>query len=262
MAIVANAINFFVGTPRATLSFHNFAKRFVSAILMVLLCTSLSGCAGDSYSEVPPLTSKAPIGPAAQSLPPYRVQVGDVLDLKFRMNPELDETVTVRPDGMISTSMFQDVQVYDLTVKEINDNLIDLYGQELSNPKVSTIVRSFAPTRLYVGGEVANPGEFIVVGPALTLTQAIARAGGVLNSGDGSQVLILRNGSGEKGRMYIADYEGATQGADPMKDVRLSPYDVVFVPKTGAAITYKAYQQHLQQFISPSFGMSYPLRNN
>ncbi len=237
--------------------------RFAITFLCLMACVLLSSCSSDTgYSKVPPLTSKAPVAPAAQNLPPYLVQVGDVLDIKFRMNPELNETVTVRPDGMISTSMFQDIQVYDRTVSEINDSLISLYSKELSNPKISTIVRSFAPTRIYVEGEVANPGEFIVVGPALTLTQAIARAGGTLNSANAKQVLILRNGAGEKATMYVADYEGATQGADPRKDVRLSPYDVVFVPKSGIALTHKAYQQYLQQFISPSLGFSYDLRNN
>ena len=46
------------------------------------------------------------------------------------------------------------------------------------------VVRSFAPTRIYVGGEVNNPGEFITVGPTLTLSQAIARAGGLKLSSD------------------------------------------------------------------------------
>lgn len=237
------------------------AFRMLSLATIAILTLTLGACSSD-YSAVPPLTSKAPVGPAAAELPPYRVQIGDVLDIRFRLNPELNETLTVRPDGMISTSMFEDVKVYDHTVKEINDKLKDLYGTELKDPRVSTIVRSFAPTRIYVGGEVAQPGEFIVVGPPLTLTQAIARAGGTLNSGDGSKVLILRNGAGEKGRMYFADYEAATQGGDATKDVRLSPYDVVFVPKSGAALTYKGYQQYLQQFISPAFGASYQLNNN
>ncbi len=224
---------------------------------MLLMTFSLIGCA--DYSNVPPLTTQTPQAPAARALPAYRIQVGDILDIKLRLNPELDETLTVRPDGMISTSMFEDILVYDKTVKEVNDNLKSLYGQELKNPQISTIIRSFAPTRVYVMGEVSNPGEFIVVGPALTLTQAIARAGGTLNSANAKNVLILRRGAGDKSKTYLADYEGATQGGDPMKDVRLSPYDVVFVPKSGAALTFKTYQQYIQQYVSPSLGASYQL---
>ena len=226
---------------------------------LFLIAFTLTGCAGGNYSDIPNLTPQSPVAPAARALPPYRVQIGDVLDIKLRLNPELDETVTVRPDGMISTSMFEDILVYDKTVKEVNDDLKGLYGEELNDPQISTIVRSFAPTRVYVMGEVSNPGEFIVVGPPLTLTQAIARAGGTLNSANAEKVLILRRGSGEKSAMYVADYEGATQGGDPMKDVRLSPYDVVFVPKSGVALTYKAYQQYIQQYVGPTVGASYQI---
>lgn len=224
----------------------------------LLMALALGACSND-FSKVPALTDKAPIPAASSVLPPYRVQIGDVLDLKFRLNPELDETVTVRPDGMISTSMFQDVNVYDRTVKDVNDNLWSLYNKELKDPKVSVIVRSFAPTRIYVGGEVNRPGEFIVIGPPLTLTQAISRAGGILNSADSSNVLILRRGAGDKGKMYMADYDGATQGGIATKDVRLAPYDVVFVPKSGAALTHKYYEQYLQQYVSPSLGATYQL---
>jgi polysaccharide export outer membrane protein len=239
--------------------FKNLGSFWVTCLVVFFAIAGLTGCGTTNYTDLPTLTSETPGAPAAGALPPYRVQVGDVLDIKFRLNPELDETVTVRPDGMISTSMFQDISVYDKSVSEVNDDLKDLYGQELQKPQISTIVRSFAPTRLYVMGEVSNPGEFIVVGPALTLTQAIARAGGTLNSAHSDKVLILRRGAGEKSSMYVADYHGATQGGDPMKDVRLSPFDVVFVPKSGAALTYKAYQQYIQQYIGPTVGASYQI---
>lgn len=227
-------------------------------IAMALL---LGGCS-NNYSKMRPLpTDVRPFSPAATGLEPYRIQVGDVLDIKLRLNPELDESVTVRPDGMISTAMAQDIPAYDRTVSELNDNLTHIYGEELRDPKLSTIVRSFAPTRIYVGGEVNNPGEFVVVGPALTLTQAIARAGGVKNSALDDKVIVIRRGAGEKGEVFLADYNGATQGADPTKDARLAPYDVVFVPKNGAALAYKEYEQYFKQYASPTIGASYQLGN-
>jgi polysaccharide export outer membrane protein len=239
------------------LTFINEMRRSFLPLLMAL---ALSACA--SSPEIQPLTSKMPEAPAAEELPPYRVQIGDVLDVKFKLNPELDETLTVRPDGMISTSLFEDIKVYDLSIKQVNQKLRNLYSQELKNPKISTIVRSFAPTRVYVAGEVRSPGEFIVVGPTLTLTQAIARAGGTLNSADEDGILILRRGSGNEGKMYSADYHAATQGGDPSKDPRLAPFDVVFVPKSGAALTYRVYQQYLQQFINPSVGATYQINSD
>ncbi len=227
------------------------------AIFIIASLAMLSACAADpDYSNVPPVpTAAAPEAPAAQKLPAYRVQIGDVLDIELYLNPELSETVTVRPDGMISTKIVQNLYVYNKTTDQITAMLKQAYKRILKNPSITTIVRSFAPIRIYVSGEVANPGEFLVVGQALTLDQAIARAGGIKPSGLRKDVLIFRRGAGENEKVYVANYYAATQGADPTKDARLAPDDVVFVPKTGAALRYQAYQQNFQQFINPAVGI-------
>lgn len=227
-------------------------------LLKMTVLLALSACvATEEIAKLPPLpTTVTPTAPAADTLSPYRLQVGDVLDLKFPLNPELNESITVRPDGMISTSVSEDVPAYNLTVAELNAALKEAYRQELTQPRVSVVVRSFAPTRIYVSGEVASPGEFIVVGPNLTLTQAIARAGGTLNSADGKHVMVLRRGSGEQSQAFVANYYAATQGGDPTQDARLAPYDVVFVPKSGAALAHKNYQQYFQQYITTNLGVS------
>lgn len=228
--------------------------RPVLSLAFIALSLLLCSCGIDpSYSNVPSASATtAPVAPVADSLPEYRVQVGDVLDISFYLNPEFNETVTVRPDGMISTKIIEEMYVYNKTIKEIDAMVRAAYAQELKEPRVNVIVRSFAPIRIYVSGEVNAPGEYVVVGQALTLTQAIARAGGVKNSALWDKVLILRRGAGEKEQAFLADYYAATQGGDPTKDVRLTADDVVYVPRTGVDETFIKYQQHFQQFISPS----------
>jgi len=252
---------------KQAIDFKDFlSHRAVQHVLLSLFMVGgLAGCEATAQIEkLPPLpTTIAPVAPAAQNVGPYHLQMGDVLDLKFPLNPELNETVTVRPDGMISTSIAADVPAYNLTVKELNAELKEAYRGQLVSPDISVVVRSFVPSRIYVSGEVASPGEFIVVGPNLTLTQAIARAGGTLNSADGKRVMVIRRGAGEEGQAFVANYFAATQGGDPSQDARLAPYDVVFVPKSGAALTYKNYQQYFQQYVTPSIGVSasYDLNN-
>lgn len=231
-------------------------KSLFGRALIIASLFLLSSCADPNYSKVPPtLTTSAPEAPPAEKLEPYKVQIGDVLDVNLYMNPELNETVTVRPDGMISTKIVEDLYVYNKTPSQITSMLRKGYKRILSEPNITTVVRSFAPIRIYVSGEVVTPGEYLVVGQPLTLTQAIARAGGIKNSGMQDKVLIIRRGAGEKGRIFVADYYGATQGADPDKDARLAAFDVVFVPKSGVALGYQKYQQDVQQFINPSVGV-------
>ena len=191
------------------------------------------------------------------NLPPYRIQVGDVLDVRLLLNPELNEEVTVRPDGHISTTAVPDAVAYGRTPVELAESLRGVYSHELQNPRVNVEVRSFAPTRVYVAGEVTTPGEFISVGPSLTLSQAIARAGGTKLSSDDTSVFIIRRGPGDKPEFLSTKWKAVRQGRDPNADVRLAPYDVVFVPKLGIAEVYQFYNQYIGQFANPSFGFSY-----
>jgi protein involved in polysaccharide export with SLBB domain len=193
----------------------------------------------------------------SSKLPPYRIQVGDVLEVRLMLNPELNEEVTVRPDGHISTTAVPDALAYGRTPAELADSLRSVYAHDLQNPRLSVVVRSFAPTRVYVGGEVNTPGEFITVGPTLTLSQALARAGGTKLSSDDTAVFIIRRGPTDKPEFLSTSWKKLRQGRDANADVRLAPYDVVYVPKLGIAEVYQFYNQYIGQFANPSFGFSY-----
>jgi polysaccharide export outer membrane protein len=204
----------------------------------------------------------APSVARASHLAPYLIQVGDVLDLRLILNPELNEEVTVRPDGHISTTVVNDEVAYGRTVPDLTSALNADYSHELKNPRLSVIVKSFAPTRIYVGGEVANPGEFVTVGPNLTLSQALARAGGVkMMTGDEDRIFIIRRGDGDEPQFFSVRYQDVMWGKDSTADVRLAPYDVVYVPRAGVAEVYKFFNQYLLQFVPVSWGFSYVVNN-
>jgi polysaccharide export outer membrane protein len=222
----------------------------------VLLSTLLAACS--HHPSLPP----APPSPSIQSgrleaPPPYKIQVGDILAVRLITNPELDEEVTVRPDGRISTTIAHDAVAYGRTVPDLDRELDRAYQKQLKDPHVSVVVKSFAPTRIYVGGEVANPGEFVNVGPSLTLSQALTRAGGAKISGDEAAVFIVRRGPNDVPEFFSARYSDVIGGKDPIADVRLAPYDLVFVPRTGIAEVYKFFNQYFQQFVPLNWGFSY-----
>src|SRR6185437_7562398 len=225
-------------------------------LVILSAAAALAAC-----SPVPNNLPPAPPEPVdtgyVAKLPPYRIQVGDVLEVRLLLNPELNEEVTVRPDGHISTTVVQDEQAYGRTVTDLAASLRKAYSKDLQNPRVSVVVKSFAPTRVYVAGEVGSPGEFITVGPTLTLSQAIARAGGTKLSAAEGQVFIIRRGPNDRPEFLSVDWNAVRHADNPNADVRLAPYDVVYVPKLGVAEVYKWYNQFIQQFANPSFGFSY-----
>jgi polysaccharide export outer membrane protein len=229
----------------------------------MLLPALLPACAGVP-DPVPVAAAPGP-APAGSEPAPYRVQRGDVLSVRLYTAPELNEDVTVRPDGRLTTTLAEAVPALGRTPEQVAAALRPIYARELKDPRLTVEVKSFAPCRVFVAGEVASPGEFVSAEPDLTLVQAVARAGGLRPSGDSDRVMILRRGPGDVPRLVRTDYAAAVSGRDPAADQRLQPYDVVYVPKTGAARAYAWFNQHVQQFLPVSWGFSYnvnPVVNN
>ncbi len=239
----------------AAIAFYPSVARPI--VLTVISAAALAACS--VVPAMPPAPLEPPPTAYVENLPPYRIQVGDVLEVRLLLNPELNEEVQVRPDGHISTTVVPDALAYGRTPSQLADTLRAAYGKELQKPRLSVVVKSFAPTRVYVGGEVNTPGEFITVGPTLTLSQAISRAGGTKLSSDETSVFIIRRGPDDKPEFLSTNWNALRTGHDPLADVRLAPYDVVYVPKSGIAEVYKFYNQYIQQFANPSFGFSYLL---
>jgi len=226
----------------------------------------LAACS-TTTSKMPVMPSSAANMPAPQAgampdMPPYRVQVGDMLGVRFVTNPELNEDIAVRPDGRISTAFADDVPAYNRTPSEIAGALREFYRGTLKDPRVTIVVRSFAPNRVYVAGEVNNPGEFVTVGPNLTLSQAIARAGGVRLSGQRSGIFVIRRGPNDVPQSFRVEYLDVISGRKPEADVRLAQYDVVYVPRTGVFEVYTFWNQFIQQFVPVSWGFSYQVNSN
>jgi len=232
-------------------------SRFAGPLFAALAVALLAGCA-QSVDNIPPAPRESTPQPGVIAhLPPYKVQVGDVLDIKLFQNPELNDEVTVRPDGMISTALAQDVPAYNHTPTEITSELVAQYKSQLANPMISVVVHSFAPNRVYVAGEVEKPGEFITAGPNLTVSQAVARAGGVKLSAQRDSIFIIRRGPNDTPIAYHVDYYGIITGADPGADVRLAQYDIVYVPRTGIYEIWTYFNQYVQQFMPASWGFNY-----
>ncbi len=250
-AIDATAESFpahrFAGLPAATIARRLLA---LSAVAALPACSTIPRL---PPAPAVPVPETAPVS----ALPPYRIQVGDVLQIRLLLNPELNEDVTVRPDGRISTTVAPDEVAAGRTVPQLSAALRRDYSSQLQNPHLTVVLRSFAPTRIFVGGEVANPGEFISVGPAPTLAEAISRAGGLRLSGDDNAVFIIRRGPGNRPEFLSTRFDAVEHARDANADVTLAPYDVVYVPRTGIAEVYRYFNQYVQQFVPISWGFSY-----
>ena len=186
-----------------------------------------------------------------ESQPEYVIREGDMLGIKFFLNPELNEEVTVRPDGRVSLQLIPEVVAAGRTPRELTDELKELYSVELDRPTISVIVRSFSGQRVFVDGEVNQPGQLELVGP-LTVLQAIAMAEGLTDRARAKQIFIIRRSEDRTAQVIPFDLRGYRRGR--VEDMALQPFDVVFVPMTTIANINKWIDQYIRENIPVSFG--------
>lgn len=188
----------------------------------------------------------------------YRIQVGDQLDIKFFYNPELNEQVTVRPDGRISLQLVREIIASDLTPAQLTDLLTQKYAPNLQRPEITVIVRSFGSQRVYVDGEVAKPGIVPLVG-FVTVLQAISQAGGLKDAARRGEVIVIRHGTANKPIALTVNIEKVIDGTDMRQDIPLKPFDIVYVPKSPIANVNVWVDQYIRKNlpISISTGFGY-----
>jgi protein involved in polysaccharide export with SLBB domain len=192
---------------------------------------------------------KAPPPPEA-----YRIQAGDQLDIKFFYNKDLNEQVTVRPDGRISLQLVRSIVAAGLTPEQLTDQLTKAYGAHLKDPEVAVIVRTFTSQRVYVDGEVGKPGLIPLAGPT-TVRQAISQAGGFLYTGNTTDVLLIRRGPGDQALAMMVDMQKVLDGTDLSQDIYLKPFDIVYVPKTAITNANLWIEQYLTRMV-PRIGFT------
>jgi polysaccharide export outer membrane protein len=196
---------------------------------------------------------------AAQA-PELRLAPGDEIEVKFRFWPELDDRQAIRPDGKITLQEVDDVQASGLTPMELDEHLTKLYEGKLKEPVISVVVRSLAAQRVYVGGEVAEPGEVPLVG-RLTALEAIMVAGGFdRTTAKPSSVVIVRHVDGKR---YAAKLD-LSKGLDldgKGEPFYLAPQDIVFVPATNIDKVNLWVDKYINQLIPSGLTYSHPVGN-
>ncbi|MCP4656195.1 MAG: sugar transporter [bacterium] len=193
----------------------------------------------------------------------YVLQLGDVLDVKLFYNPELDETLPIRPDGRISLQLVGEVKAAGLTPAELRELLWERYSESLRRPEVAVIVKELSGRKVYVGGEVNAPGILRPVG-RITALQAIFEAGGFKDSARLGNVVVLRNQGTPEPLFLTVDLRQSITGGEQADDLLLKPYDIVFVPKTRIARMNQLVDQYVRELIpiSLTLGVSYLFGDN
>jgi polysaccharide biosynthesis/export protein len=179
----------------------------------------------------------------------YHVGAGDTLDLKFFYNPELNDSMQVRPDGKISLPLVGDVAVAGHTIPEVESNLKQLYSPTLARAEVNVAVKTFASQRVFVGGEVNRPSTIPLLGD-MTAQEAILDAGGPKRTGELSKVVLIRRGDNGQPVVQILDLTPPKPPANTFAALPpLRPFDVVLIPESTIGKLNRWIDMYIRQLI-------------
>jgi polysaccharide export outer membrane protein len=162
----------------------------------------------------------------------YTIHPSDTLELIFLFTPEFNQVVTVQPDGYITLHDVGDLPAGGKTLSELTALIKNAYSTILHDPVISVDLKDFEKPYFIVGGQVGKPGKFDLRGD-VTVTQAIALAGGFTDASKHSQVLLFRRVSDQWTEARIINVKKMLSSRDLQEDPELRPGDMLFIPKNA-----------------------------
>ncbi len=213
-------------------------KALCLVILLTAVPVSLSGQQNNTVAAVAaPIAGSTASGarpsddrPALQQRNPrYQVQRDDVLLISFPISPELNQTVTIQPDGYINLQNVGSLYVQGMTVPEVVVALKKTYAQTLHDPIIDVDLKDFQRPYFVAMGQVGKPGQYDLRYD-MTVTEAIGVAGGFMPTAK-TQVFLYHRVNNEWAEVKELKLNDMLNGKHISEDARVMPGDMIFVPE-------------------------------
>jgi polysaccharide export outer membrane protein len=195
-------------------------REFFNMGILLMLLGILPACAHDQ-----PVADNLCHGEGCRA-DHYVIGPGDILHISVWQDASLERIDTVRPDGMISFPLINEIQASGQSPMQLQKSIADKLRQYMNDPEVSVVVQEVHSFAVSVLGEVKTPGRYELKNQA-TVLDVLAQAGGLSEFASPSKIVILRDENGTKHRILF-DYNTAVYGDEPPFYVH--PGDIISVP--------------------------------
>ncbi len=175
-----------------------------------------AGAQGDKPADASPAASTD-----------YVIGADDVLHISVWKEPDLSETLPVRPDGKISMPLLNDVAAAGLTPLQLKDSITEKLKKYIADPRVTVVVNAMNSRRIFVSGEVNHSGPMALL-PHMTMLQALSQAG-FTQFANLKGIYLLRTENGKQEKLPF-NYKEVIKGNHPEQNIVLKPGDTVVVP--------------------------------
>lgn len=195
-----------------------------SALLLGLMALGLFGCASDRY----------PPAPSTAASPDYHYIIGpgDQVNIIVWRNPELSMAVPVRPDGMITAPLIEDMPALGKSSTSLARDMEKALSKYIRDPVVTVIITSFVgpySEQIRIVGEAARP-QILPYRQKMTLLDVMIAVGGITDFADGNGATILRTAEGNK--QYQVRLKDLIKRGDVSANVEMKPGDVLIIPQS------------------------------
>jgi polysaccharide export outer membrane protein len=167
---------------------------------------------------------------------------GDSVRVTVFQQPDLTTEARISERGSISVPLIGEVAIAGLTPEGAAARIADrlVRGKFVINPQVSLSVQQVRSRQVSVLGEVGKPGRYPLDDVSNSLTDVLARAGGISGDGDNT-VVVVRNQNGKETRTAI-DVSEMYRTGDLSRNMRLENGDVVYVKRAPQFYLYGQVQ--------------------
>ncbi|SFF95336.1 XrtA/PEP-CTERM system exopolysaccharide export protein [Neptunomonas qingdaonensis] len=204
----------------------NMSKK-IKILVAASLFTVISGCANNN--------SYPPVAEEDRFVQPeynYVIGAGDSVQIFVWGNAELSTSVTVRPDGKITTNLVEDLEASSKTSTELAREIETIYSEYIKNPVVTVIVNGFVTIpdhRIRVVGAGAEPLR-LPYSKHMTLLDLMIEVGGLNEFADGNKAVLVRRFDGEQ-KTYGLRLDSLLKDGDITANLALKPGDIVIIPE-------------------------------
>ena len=225
-------------------------KICISAILLLLLSMTLSGCAHEQFEsntdlktfqarsrEIAAKTERQRLFNSVLTAPPeeseYLLGPGDLLTVTVFETEDLNAEARVSSRGYVSLPILDRVNVLGLTVAEAEEKIETLLKEKyLRNPHVAVFVKERISNQITLVGSFNKPGTYDYVS-GRRLLDIIAVAQGLSDKAASLAYLTREDRKNHTRQNYIIDLNALIKDGDMTYNVAISSGDVIFIPEAG-----------------------------
>jgi polysaccharide biosynthesis/export protein len=208
-------------------------RRWPSHVLWGPLLWLLTGCAGDQ-----PLLDRAcrcnhaSSGPDMSAAGDYLVYCPDILELKVDSRPDFSGRRPIGPDGRIDLGPLGRMRIEGLSVSEIASEIADLL--DLPPTEIHLRVAEYQSQRIYLFGQVVGFQRAVPYQGPEPVGDLLRRIGGITPGAATGSIYVVRPGlmEGRQPEVFHVDLQAILLRNDQRTNVRLQPFDQVFVGET------------------------------